>query len=433
MEAAGARVLGEAEARTSAEGLVVAASLELPRVSPREVLAELAIEPPETRDPEVLQRLEGSAELRLREGVLRVEPLSLTVDDTELTGQASVSDFATPAFAFELGADALDLDRYLPPEAEEDAAGTPGGAAAAGAAELPVETLRALNLDGRITVAELKAYGVRAREVELVVRAADGELRVHPLNASLYGGQYQGDVRVDATGDEARIRVDERLEAISAGPLLTDLMGFEKLLGTASLSLQASTTGRTTDALLETLSGEARFEFLDGAVKGINIARMLREGVARLRGGSLEAAAEARRTDFSSLTGTIDLDGGIARNLDFEAKTPLLRITGEGTVNLIEQMVDYALTVNVVDTLSGQGGEELQALRRVAVPLRFTGSLTDPDISLAVGEALRGVAEERVREEVEEKQQEAREKVEEKVGEKLDEEVGDRLRNLLGE
>lgn len=430
VEGAGARLRGNAEVRTTDQGPVAVASLKVPEVSPREVMDALGIAVPETRDPDVLKRLEASTELRYGGGTLRADPLNLTLDDTTVKGTASVSDFADPAIAFDLSTESLNVDRYLPPASEGgQQAGTPGGAAAKGAGEIPVDTLRALNLDGRLAVGQLTVSGLKLSDVEVVVKAADGKLRVHPLNAALYGGNYQGDVRVDATGEEPRVQVDERLSGVSAGPLLTDMAGFERLLGTASLSLQASTAGRQTDALIRALQGQARFEFTDGAVKGINIAQMLREAVARLRGESVDEAGDARRTDFSSLTGTVQIDGGVLRNRDLRAKTPLLRLDGDGEVNLVSRKIDYNLTVNVVDSLQGQGGQDLSALKRVPVPLRFRGPITAPDIELAVGEALQRAAEGRVKEEIEE----TKEQVKAKAREELGEQVGDRLKGLFGD
>lgn len=419
-EAAEMRLAGEAEARTAEQGVVAAASLSLAEVSPRAVLEALAIEPPDTRDSEALSRLTADAELRFADGTLRVEPLGVALDDTTLKGHAEVGDIAaaSPAIAFQLAVDRLDVDRYLPPPAEGgEPVATPGGGAAAGVGEIPVDRLRALRLDGRLTVDELVVSGARASDVELVIRAADGRLRVHPLAAALYGGEYRGDVRVDATGESPRIRVDEQLNGVQAEPLLGDVADFDKLLGIADVSLQATTEGKDTDALLAAMNGQARFEFRDGAVKGFNIVQMLRQGVARLRGEQVPESDAPRRTDFSALTGTLELAGATVRNRDLEAKTPLLRITGEGRADLMERSVDYNLTVNVVDTLAGQGGAGLGELRRIPVPLRIRGPFAKPEIELALGEAMKGATKARIAEEKEALEKKAKEEVERKRGE----------------
>ncbi len=411
---------GEAEVRAADQGPVAAASLALTEVSPRAVLEALAIEPPETRDSEALGRIAANAEFRFANGALRVEPLKVTLDDTTLEGHAEVNDFtaASPAVVFQLAVNRLDVDRYLPPPAEgEEPVATPGGGAAAGVGEIPVDTLRALRLDGRLTVDELIVSGARANDVEVVIRAADGRIRVHPLAAALYGGRYRGDVQVDATGDSPRIRVDEQLSGVQAEPLLGDVADFDKLLGIADVSLQATTEGRNTDALLAAMNGQARFEFRDGAVKGFNIAQMLRQGVARFRGEQVPESDAPRRTDFSALTGTLELAGATVRNRDLEAKTPLLRITGEGRADLMERSVDYNLTVNVVDTLAGQGGAGLGDLRRIPVPLRIRGPFAKPEIELALGEAMKDATRARIAEEKEALEQKAKEEVERKRGE----------------
>jgi len=433
LEAAGATLEGEVEANTAGSSPVVTGQLALAETSPREVLEGLDMDAPQARDEDVLRSLSAELALRFAEGVLRLDPIRASLDDSTLTGFAEVRDFAGPNAAFDLQLDGIDVDRYLPPpaEGETEAGGTPGGAAAAGAELIPVEVLRPLVLDGRVRVGEITVSGARLSELEASINAADGRLRVHPLTARLYGGAYQGDLRVDATGEPAVVEVNEQLSGIQAAPLLGDLAGFDRLLGQGDFSLQASTRAGTVDQLLETLNGEARFSFSDGAIRGINVARMLRTAMARLQGGDVSAAAEENpSTDFTRFDGSARINGGVVESEEIALDSPLLRVRGNGTTNLVSQEVDYRLTVNLVGTLEGQGGASLEELRGVPIPLRISGPLTAPEIGLDLAGALRNAQEQRVREEVDEE----REELEQRMEQELEEEGGEvqeRLRGLF--
>ena len=48
--------------------------------------------------------------------------------------------------------------------------------------------------------------------VELGVNAGDGKIRMHPRMAEFFDGRYVGDTRIDASGDETVMSVDERIE-----------------------------------------------------------------------------------------------------------------------------------------------------------------------------------------------------------------------------
>lgn len=417
LDGAGVQITGEFAAQPAGDDLTASGVLEIPELNPRDVLHRLGLEAPDTRDPDVLKRASAKTQLRYHDGVLAIEPLTVQLDDSTLSGQAKLRDPSGPAVDFDLSVDRINADRYRPTAGKggSQAAGTPAEAAAAGAGQLPLETLRTLDLNGHMHIATLKMNGATVSDADVTIRARDGRLRAHPLTANLYGGTYRGDMRLDATGKAPRIELDERLSGVQAGPLLTDTASFQKLLGTADLSLRASTQGDSPEDWLQALNGLAGFTFRNGAVKGINIAQTLREALARFKGEPPPPTEAPLQTDFSELGGTLHLDGGSVRNSDFSAKTPLLRVQGGGNANLLEQTVDYRLTAKIVGSLKGQGGEDLEALRGVPIPLHFTGKLSQPNLSVD----LASLFEKRLELKRQELEEKGRKKLEEKLNEGL--------------
>lgn len=418
---------------------VVQAQLEIPQFNARQLLQRLEI-PLETADAEALSEVAAQAGLRWADSRLRVEDLRLQLDETTATGEATVASFAPVAAEFGLEVDAIDVDRYLPPptEDEEQAAASPAAAAAAGAQVLPLETLRQLDLDGRIHVARLTVKELDAEDVTVEIGAEDGVIRLHPATAKLYQGTYQGDMRLDARGERPQVSLNERLIGVQAGPLLEDLIGTPRVLGSANLALTATTAGQTVEQWLQQLAGKGEFRFVDGAVNGVNVAHLLRVAAARLQGATPPQEDAVRQTDFSELAGSLTIDGGVLRNRDFHANTPLARIQGEGKVNVIEQTVNYLLTVNLVDTLEGQGGEPLEQLRNVPIPLRIAGPITDPKFSVDIEQAIKAkygaeleAKEQELKAKAEQKLEEERQEVEQKLEDKLQEELGGKLQDLF--
>ncbi len=429
LEAAAAALLAQVEARAAGADVSAQVDLEVPELNPQKVLAALAMEPVPTSDPEVLQDFSAQARAEWSGGVLAVSGLRAVLDDSTLTGEARVRDFAGPAASFKLVLDRMNVDRYLPPPAAEEPA--PEDETGAVAPALPLEPLRTLALDGTLEVGALTVSGAQASDIQLTVTARDGQLRVHPVSASLYGGGYQGDLRLDARGDTPVVSMDEKLTGVQAGPLLTDLAGFEKLLGSADATLTATTRGQTPDQFLEALKGNSRFVFRNGAVKGINVAQTVRAAMARVRGQTVEEASGPQQTDFTELAGELTFDGGVVRNRNLDLKSPLVRVEGGGEANLLKQTLDYQLTVKVVGSLQGQGGAELDQLRGVPIPLRISGPLDDPSIGLDLAAALKTRAGQQVQQKAEETREKAQQKVEEKVKEKVGDKVQDRLKGLF--
>ncbi len=393
--------------------------------SPRELLARLGQEAPETADPKVLGMAELEASLSGSTDAVQLASLRVRLDDTTLKGTASVQHFAKPAIRFQLDADALDADRYLPPESAASAqtVASPGAAAAGGATELPLEALRALDVDGKITLGKLTVRKLKLQNISLAIKGRDGLIGVTPA-AQLYQGSYKGNIGLDARGKQPKLRLDEKLSGVQIGPLLDDLQdGKGKLTGTTNLQARLSATGADPEAAKKTLGGDVRFSLSDGAVKGVNVARLIREAQAKLQGRSLPADSEPLQTDFAALDGTVQIDKGIATNRDLLVKSPLLRVEGSGTVDLPQEQLNYGIKTTLVATSKGQGGKELANLSGVPIPIRITGSFADPKYGVDMNALMNAKAKAVV------SQQKA--KVQEKVQEKLQKSLGDKAGGLL--
>lgn len=449
LELAGLRVNTMADVTALTEDPRVSGRFEIPETNLRQVMERLEQELPEMADDSALTRFSAEAGFAFAGERINLDELVLRLDDTTFNGSLSVQDFDRPMIGFNLEGDRLDADRYLPPPSEEEPAPTtPPDAEESEPVEIPVELIRDLRLDGSFRLAELVIMELLLEDIHFTVKADDGELRVHPVGADLYGGQYRGDIHVDARDEEAVISVDERITGVQARQIVEQLMGEDLLHGTGNVTINATARGRELDAVLRTLAGQAEFSFAEGAVQGLNIAQMIRTSAARLQGQAAPDEPDARETDFTELVGTLVFDGGKVRNDNLNAQSPLFRITGGGEVDLLEQTVDYRLTVNLVGTLEGQGGQSLDNLRRLPIPLRFRGDLMSPSISLDLQaalteqqrqrlqeeeEALRQRAreeEEAARERLREEEERARERVEEER-ERVEDEVRDRARDEL--
>ena len=380
--------------------------LKVAEFDPRALLKALGKPAPASADAGVLKRASLQARLDAGGGRVMLDALEVHLDHSTLRGTLGVADLERRALRFDLVLDAIDIDRYLPPRQADAPApvGTPGAAAAA----TPPEALRELDLQGRLRVGKLKVSGLSLADIDLNARAGDGVLRLQPLAAALYQGRYAGNVTLDARGRALRLNVDEKLSGVQIGPLLRDLTGKpERLTGQAELSARLQGTGNDAAALTRTLAGDATFRFSNGAVKGINIARFLREAEARLKGTTPPPAdAGAAQTDFSELSGTVQFTDGVGRNKDLQGKSPLLRVGGSGSFDLGRELIDYLVEASVVGTLTGQGGKELERLRGVTVPIRIGGSFAQPTYTLDAERLLSENVKGKVREQLEQKLEE---------------------------
>lgn len=387
-------------------------------------LASMFASPIETADPAALTRASGDVEFVYADGALKLDPLKLQLDDSNLTGHLHLLDSKGPVVRTRLDLDQIDLDRYMPPAggavAADDkatAGEAPAQPQAAQDQEDPFAALRTLDFVGEFKIGKLKVNNARMSNVTTKVVSSKGVLTVDPMAASLYEGSFKGSAIFDASGTQPKLSAKNHLTDIQIGPLLKDVAGEDRLIGRGELHADVSMVGLSEAEIRRSLNGTSRFAFRDGALKGVNIAQVIRDGSSKLGLGSdkLDTGTPGQ-TDFTEVSASLTMTNGVIKNQDLQAKSPLLRIDGKGEVDLPKDSIDYLITTELVKSLAGQGGKGRDDLAGVAIPVRVTGSLGEPSYRPDLEAALSAKA----KAQLEEKKQEVTKKVEEKAKEKLD-------------
>jgi len=312
------------------------------------------------------------------------------LDESNIDGRIGLAKFAPPAYTFDINIDKLDADRYLPKGDGKSAPATkaakpsPGGGGKAGEQPLDFSALKELNANGSVKIGQLKAANVKASNVRVDIKAANGKVDVSPLSANLYRGSLNGAVSIQAAQTPA-VAVKQTLSGIDVGPLLKDAADFDTLEGRGNVTLDVTGRGSTVSALKKALNGTAAIKLTDGAIKGIDVAGTLRDVKSRLgalRGQHTQAASGSQKTDFSELSGTFQIKNGVARNNDLQGKSPLLRLAGQGEVDIAQELLNYLIKATVVATSKGQGGRDVSDLTGITVPVHLTGSFAKPSYSI---------------------------------------------------
>ena len=406
-------------------------NLTLAEFNLRKWLGDHGMPAPEMADPKTLTRVGASMVLNSQGDTIRLDKLALRLDDTRMNGNVSLRGSAV---GFKLDVDEIDADRYLPPAGESTAgaktskkkpAGTAPAAAAGKAATkneplLPVKLIRDLDIDGVLSVGRFTISKLLAEQVQLTLKAKDGRLALGQQVKKFYRGGYQGQINLDVRGKTPLTRIDGAAKGIQIGPLLQDLTGKDKLTGTGQFNAKLATRGNSIDAFKRELGGKLDFRFEEGAVKGINLAQLLRETQARFKGEKVPESNQPEQTDFSEISGTGVIKKGVLSNKDLLAKSPFLRVNGAGKVNLVKETLDYTVEAVIVSTAKGQGGEGLEELKGVVVPVHLTGAYAAPKYEIDWGKVL-----------LDSQKDKAIEKFEEKANIKLPDDLKNKLKGLF--
>ncbi len=376
-------------------------------------LAAMFASPIETTDEKALTRVSGDFTLKQGGDAIHLKPLSLKLDDSTLSGYVSVLNTKGPVIRSELTLDEIDIDRYLPPAKQGEAAAKPEKKAAkADPSEDQFAALRPLDLQANLKIGKLKVSNARMADVTVKIVSKGGLLRINPMSANLYEGKFAGDIKLDARKKTPKVHAIKHLTGIQIGPLLKDVAGQDRLLGKGEVHVDVRIAGLSEAQVRRTLNGKANFKFLDGAYKGVDLSKLISLG------GSSGNDSEAR-TDFSEMSASLKMKNGVITNKDLQAKSPLLRVNGKGKVDLPKDKIDYLLTTTLVGSLQGQGGKGLKDLSGIPIPVRISGSLADPSYRPDLEAALSAKAKQQIEVKKEELKEKATEKLKEKLGGKL--------------
>jgi AsmA protein len=383
-------------------------TVRFPEFSPRDVLAKLKQDVPVTADPEVLKKLSGSANWFLRDKAFGLEQLAIALDDTRISGSFARAllpegSRGAPRTQFDLSLDRLDVDRYLEPDAPSAGKEGDGGEAGVQPTEIPAETIRGLNLQGRARIGQLAIADLQLSDVDLTAAADGGRLRIEPLAAKAYGGSLRAGIRLDATGAKPRLTLDQAMTGVNFSALLADLTDVKNITGTMSLNLSGTAAGATDDELLESLAGNLAFSLADGTYKGMDVWYEIRRARALLRRIEPPVRTGPEETPIRSLDLYGKLTDGELRTDRFSAEIPFLRVSGDATVNLPREMLDSKLTALVFEKPVFGDDTSLEDLVGVRIPLTIRGPVADPKVGVDLSKMAKEALKETVRQTLEEK------------------------------
>jgi AsmA protein len=415
-----AKLIGQIEGAQLIDAPAMKGIFKLAEVSPRELMQQLGVAPPVTRDASVLARFSAQGAWTFQDSIARLTDLALALDESKLTGRFTY-DTRDNGMDFALQLDSIDLDRYQPPPADPQETTEP--------IELPVDFIKPLRVKGTFDVGAIKVGGARLTQLSAAVAIADAVARFGPLKASLYGGSYSGDIGLDMRPEVPKLTMDEHMKGIDIAALMKDYSDSEYLAGKGNLDMVLSARGTGGAELLRTLNGRIGVDLQDGAVEGIDVWYAIAQAQSLIKERKLATATNSKRTAFDSFKASADVVDGVASTKDMLIASQLLRVSGAGSANLDTQALDFTVTATVLKA-PPESGTDIAELERASIPVRITGTMTDPTIR----PDLAGMAKERVKQEIEERKDEIKEEVQqrrEEIEQKARDKVQDRLKDLL--
>ncbi|PID42623.1 MAG: hypothetical protein CSA52_01620 [Gammaproteobacteria bacterium] len=358
----------------------------------QKLLTNLGQKPIPTTDDKVLKKIAFSTSLKSPGNQISLPDIQLTLDDTVFKGNASI-DQKTSRILARLDGNAIDIDRYSPPEQKEGTQEqarttpspdtTPGGTAPDDS--LPIEMLKGLNFDLSANLQQLVAQNMTIQDIAIQTTAKNGIIKLNKAAGKLYKGDFLATADINVKAKKPTWKLHSEINRVELLPMLKDFRELTLLAGNLNFKADIASTGKNLTQLQNNADGTASFNIDKGALEGVNLQALACKGAAQLQGKKVDISQRPPLTSFNDMSGTVKINGRIISNPSLIASLAGIALGGHGQVNTADNTLEYGLDLKVVGELGDPNCEVNKYIKDIAIPVKCTGSIggeTSPDCGL---------------------------------------------------
>jgi AsmA protein len=367
-----ARLTGKLQATKILDDLGVTGSVALAPVVLREFAPHLGIVLPGIRDPRALAQFSASSDFSYSSSGVRLEQMQAQLDDTHLKGSVALAG-EPRALKFELTVDQINVDRYL--SADNGAAGAAPKAAeeskTGGKVPPAGEASKTLDAEGTLTVGSVHFSPLDFSNVRLTLASKDNVVHLYPSLAQIDGGSYSGNITLDRRGATPTLSMDEHLSGVDMTRLLAGTSYKGRVSGRGNVNVKATARGAALNAVMQTLNGHFDANLADGALEGVDLGYEVGLAQALVKHTAAPARSNPARTKFDAVKMSAEIANGEARTSDLTISSAVLRVTGQGSANLVNKAIDFQMIASFLKSPGASAAD---------IPLKVTGTYVDPTV-----------------------------------------------------
>jgi len=224
--------------------------------------------------------------------------------------------------------------------------------------------LEAVDIDVKAQAAKINFGRLQATNGVLAVAVKDGKVDLTIQQLQIASGQVTGHLGLQGaqSSKPAQTSVTVGIDGVPVETILVAFMPSAPLTGSTKFDLSATGAGRTQQDLVSSLTGKASFSLQQGAIQGFDLRAIVLEW---WKNWSFDTS---RKTEFSKLQGSYDIQKGDLRNvsdLAFQGKG--VDISSSGDINLATGALDQSLRLQLTPPPTS-----------LPIPLKVGGTLTSP-------------------------------------------------------
>lgn len=394
--------------------------IKLQNFNPSIVAKRFNIKLPEASDKKALTQLSAKFNMKGTLENMNVSNIEMTLDDSKMTGTVNIKKSPNIS-SVNMLVDAINFDRYLPKEnnkkpiAKESIKNE--------VALIPLALLNAFNMDTGFKVKKIQIKKTRWTDFHFVAHSRNGDIKINSLNMLGYDAKIQSNFKIKASNNTASLSGNLNIHNLKAGELLNDFMGKEKLKGKTSINASFNTSGVKLSQLKQNLNGKLKLNLKDGTLKGFDLNHQQKILSAKLKRKPIPPAPKPAETKIANLTASAVINKGVLTNKDLRASTPLSRVIGRGTVDIVKEQLNYVASVKFTSSTDIKFKTPFEKMNSLPLDVLIRGTFDKPTIKVDFKKLLDRL--------VKKESQKQKEKIKNKLKQKLEKKMGDKLKNIF--
>jgi AsmA protein len=347
---------------------------------------------------------EGNAQVVYQQtpAQIAVSQLNVSANNSQLTGDISATLGAVPGYVVNLNSANLDLDALSGWQSSTTTAEQPAVTSAPVIAsqvddrQQNLEALRDFTAQLNLQAAQVTYRGMNVAQLAVTADNQRGLLTLHKLAGQLAGGDFSLPGTLDARGNKPVISVQPVLNQVELGTVLKAFDMPQMLTGKFSMNGDLTGDRLSSQAFERRWRGTAQLAMQDAQLHGLNIQQLIQQAVARNDNSVRGQDSYQRYTEVKSVSAQATLNQGTVKLSGLTADSPLLALTGTGSIDMPGKQCDMALNVRVTGGWQGRG-ELIEQLQKTPIPLRVYGPWQQLNYQLQVDQVLRKTLQDRAK------------------------------------
>ena len=333
----------------------------------------------------------GSAAVVLAQNTLQMDPFEFRFGESDLAGMLSIAGGDATAITLQASSSLIDLRPFSADEEAGESAEIEQAASAEdespyvfGEQPLPLDALRALNLDIDMTIDRIQGRTSHINDFSLIADASDGAITLDAAFKDDRSGSFENHVELQASEAVADLSVTALASELRLGMFTGEELADEFAPAT-DLSIDITASGASPRQLAASTNGRVLFTQGSGRMKNELIGRLSGDLLAQLFSALNPFAKDEEFSNWDCSIFAIDFVSGEGEITGFLLQGEKIMVVGGGEIDLNTEKLGIEFNTKP------RSGVGVSADMFVTPFVALSGTLKEPGVGLnASGVLLEG-------------------------------------------